>query len=112
VTVLARGGRYAAAVVIAVGVAAASADAAQGPLRADGAYWVDSGRLIAFPGYYGRGWDNARLWVMSADGSGRRRLVATGVLSPSGRLVADSFDTGSSGIVWVGGANGKNTQIL
>jgi hypothetical protein len=92
---------------IAVSAVAPTADAARGPLRADDASWVAGGRLIAFGGYYGRDWDNARLWVMNADGTGRRQLTAAGVLSPSGRMVANSWDTGSAGIVFIGRLKGK-----
>src|SRR4029450_12905736 len=63
--------------------ATATADASQVRLEAEGGDWVAQGREVAFDGWYGHG--DARLWMMNADGSGRRGPLRGDVLSPSGR---------------------------
>lgn len=75
---------------------------------AEGAYWVARGRRVAFDGWYGHG--DARLWMMNADGSGRRGPLRGDVLSPSGRRLAASGDTGTEGIVGVSSLNGKRIR--
>jgi Tol biopolymer transport system component len=91
-----------AAVLVA---ATTRADASQVGLNAAGAYWVAHGRLVAFDAWYGQG--DARLWMMNADGSRRRGPLNGDVLSPSGRRVAASGDTGTTGIVAVSSLSGK-----
>jgi Tol biopolymer transport system component len=98
--------------------ATTTADASRGRLNAmDGAYWVADGRLIAFVGWYGRSVHPVKLWMMKADGSGRRPLTAAvyaaydlPIPSPSGRRLGDSGDTGTEGIVWIGWLNGKTVR--
>jgi WD40-like Beta Propeller Repeat len=109
---LARRWRCAAVVSAAFLIAATTtADASRGRLYAWGrAYWVAHGRLIAFSGVNSRDphpASDARLWMMNADGSGRRGPLRGDVLSPSGRRLATTGDTGTAGIVGVNSLSGK-----
>jgi len=113
---LGRGLRSAAIAAAAFLLAATTtADASQGRLKAEeGAHWVAHGRLIVFVGWYGHSIHPVRLWIMNADGSGRRPVTAAvygaydlPIPSPSGRRLADSGDTGTEGIVGVYWLNGK-----
>jgi hypothetical protein len=107
-----RGWRCVAVVSAAFLIAATTtADASRGRLYAlGGAYWVAHGRLIAFDGVNSRDphpASDARLWMMNADGSGRRGPLRGDVLSPSGRRLASTGDTGTAGIVGVNSLSGK-----
>jgi Tol biopolymer transport system component len=81
-------------------------------------HWIAGGAQIAFLGWDGRrdqGDKLVRLWVMNADGSGRRALTRAvpnspyelPVLSPSGRRFADVFDYGNKLVGWIGWPSGK-----
>jgi Tol biopolymer transport system component len=116
---LGRGSRWAAVASAAFLIAAtATADASRSRLKAeDGAFWVAHGRLIAFAGWYGHSIHAVRLWMMNADGSGRRPLTAAvyaaydlPIPSPSGRRLVTSGDTGTAGVVWVDWLNGKSIR--
>jgi Tol biopolymer transport system component len=105
-----RASRWAAVASAAFLIAAtATADASRGRLKAmDGAYWVAHGQLIAFAGWYGHSLHPVRLWMMNADGSGRRPVTGDApaaydlpLPSPSGRRLAASGDTGTEGVVFV-----------
>jgi WD40 repeat protein len=107
-----RGWRRAGVVSAAFLIAATTtADASRGRLYAlGGAYWVAHGRLIAFDGVNSRDphpASDAVLWMMNADGSGRRGPLGGDVLSPSGRWLAWAGDTGTAGIVGVNSLSGK-----
>jgi Tol biopolymer transport system component len=94
--------RYVGIASAALAIAgAASADAARARVSAEEPYWSAHGRLIAFTGY-----PDGHLWVMNADGSQRHRIAGS-TLSPSGRMVAESFDTGNAGLVLIERPNGK-----
>jgi WD40 repeat protein len=89
-----------------------TADASRARLLGWDPHWFAQGRLIAFYGVKSRpsrSTSGARLWLMNADGSGRRPLSGDG-LSPSGRRLATAGDTGTAGIVGITSLSGKRIR--
>jgi len=109
---LARGSRWAMVASAALVASTTTADASRARLLGWSPYWVAQGRLIAFYGVKSRpsrSKSGARLWLMDADGSGRRPLRGDG-LSPSGRRLAEVGDTGTAGIVGITSLSGKRIR--
>jgi Tol biopolymer transport system component len=104
-----QGSRWAGVVTAAFLIALApAADAARFRFYAESPYWVAQGSVIAFTGSYGRYFDDARLWMINADGSGRRAVRGGwDVVSPSGSRLATSFASGTKGFLAVGWLNGE-----